>query len=87
MGFARLTVSISNGTGAAILRKIIEAVPKRNDHQDDLCEHEHSLEEQYGDQLSKWKADVEAWEMYMSEPNPFEIKASSMSFLSFNPDL
>ncbi|KAH0826244.1 hypothetical protein J3R83DRAFT_5708 [Lanmaoa asiatica] len=65
--------------GEAILHKIIEAVPERNDHQGDLRELEHSLEERYGDQLSKWKVDIEAWEMDMSKPNPFEIKASTIT--------
>ena len=61
-------------------------MPEQNDHQDDLRELERFLEERYGDQLSKWKADVEAWETDLSKLNPFEIKASSTSFLSFYPD-
>ena len=48
--------------GERVLQKIIEAVPERNDHQDDLWEFKKSLSERYGAQLSKRQADFEAWE-------------------------
>lgn len=71
-------ISTSLHEGEAILRKIIEAIPERNDHQEDLCEFEKSLVVQYGTQLSKWKAEYEAWVKDMSLPNPFEVKPSGM---------
>ena len=61
--------------GASILRKIIEAIPERNEHEEDLREFERSLSAHYAKELARWKEDVEAWEQDMSRPNPFEVKS------------
>ncbi|KAF8442225.1 hypothetical protein L210DRAFT_3397494 [Boletus edulis BED1] len=67
------------GLGESILRKLKEAVPERNEHQEDLLEFERSLEARYGEQLARWRADVEAWEKDMSKPNLFEVKSKSVT--------
>ena len=70
-------------TGESLLRKLIEAVPERNEHQDDLREFESSLSARYATQLAQWKKDMEEWENDMTKPNPFEIKSECM-FLLFS---
>ena len=61
--------------GESILRKIIEAIPERNEHEEDLRELECSLSACYAKQLARWKECVEAWEQDMTQPNPFEVKS------------
>ncbi|KAF8137103.1 hypothetical protein EV363DRAFT_1156356 [Boletus edulis] len=75
------------GLGEMIYRKIVEAVPERNDHQEDLREFENSLKERYSTQLSQWRADVVAWENDMSKPNPFEIKSNAVTQASIRLQL
>ncbi|KAG9311391.1 hypothetical protein JVU11DRAFT_8502 [Chiua virens] len=75
------------GMGTTILRKLIEAIPERNEHQEDLEEFEHSLAGQYGGQLAKWREQVEAWEEDASQPNPFEIKSNSITQASIQLQL
>jgi hypothetical protein len=65
-------------TGATLLKKIAEAVPERNDHQDDFEELDSSLAAKYPEQLLQWKKEVEAWEADASNPNPFEVKNDCM---------
>ncbi|KAF8449453.1 hypothetical protein L210DRAFT_3609687 [Boletus edulis BED1] len=65
--------------GESLLSKLKEAVPERNEHQEDLREFESSLAQQYKEQLAKWKEDVEAWEADMSKPNPFEVRSHFIS--------
>ncbi|KAG9308762.1 hypothetical protein JVU11DRAFT_11553 [Chiua virens] len=64
------------GMGAAILRKLTEAVPERNEHLEDLHEFKSSLVGRYEEILSTWREQVKAWENDMSQPNPFEIKSN-----------
>ena len=61
--------------GESILRKIIAAIPERNEHEEDLCEFERSLSARYAKELARWKEDMKAWEQDMSQPNPFEVKS------------
>ncbi|KAG9316896.1 hypothetical protein JVU11DRAFT_2972 [Chiua virens] len=75
------------GMGTTILRKLIEAIPERNEHQEDLEEFEHSLAGRYGGQLAKWREQVEAWEEDASQPNPFEIKSNSITQASIQLQL
>ncbi|KAF9231579.1 hypothetical protein BU15DRAFT_90871 [Melanogaster broomeanus] len=67
------------GLGETILRKIIEAIPERNEHKEDLYEFEKSLSARYAKELAKWKTEVEAWEHDRSRPNPFEVKSASFT--------
>ncbi|KAF8449520.1 hypothetical protein L210DRAFT_3641113 [Boletus edulis BED1] len=71
--------------GESLLSKLKEAVPERNEHQEDLREFESSLVQQYKEQLVKWKEDVEAWEADMSKPNPFEVRSHFISQASSVP--
>lgn len=61
------------------MRKLIEAVPERNEHQEDLQEFENSLNARYATQLAQWKMDIEAWKNDMAQPNPFEVKSECLS--------
>ncbi|KIK98410.1 hypothetical protein PAXRUDRAFT_31186 [Paxillus rubicundulus Ve08.2h10] len=61
------------GPSTMLLKKIAEAIPEHNDHQEDFEELDSSLTAKYPTQLSQWKQDVEAWEVDASNPNPFEV--------------
>ena len=71
------------------MRKLVEAVPERNEHQDDLQQFEKSLTSWDLSQLADWKRAMETWENDMSQPNPFQVKSecklvqlSSITFTS-----
>ncbi|KIK77166.1 hypothetical protein PAXRUDRAFT_393130 [Paxillus rubicundulus Ve08.2h10] len=75
------------GLGETILRKIIEAIPERNEHKEDFYESDQSLSARYAKQLAKWKTEVEAWEHDRSRPNPFEGKSASFTQASIRLQL
>ncbi|KAF8837383.1 hypothetical protein BDN67DRAFT_991793 [Paxillus ammoniavirescens] len=62
------------GLGALLLHKIQEAIPKRNEHQDDFDELTQSLQDRYPDLLVKWKHEVEEWETDQKKLNLFEVR-------------
>jgi len=51
-----------------------EAIPERNDHQQDFEELTRSLMLKFPAQLALWKQQVEEWESDSTKPNPFEVK-------------
>ncbi|KAF8839151.1 hypothetical protein BDN67DRAFT_982034, partial [Paxillus ammoniavirescens] len=67
------------GLGALLLCKIQEAIPERNEHQDDFDELTQSLQDRYPDLLVKWKHEVEEWETDQKKPNPFEVRTESFT--------
>ncbi|KIM60962.1 hypothetical protein SCLCIDRAFT_26283 [Scleroderma citrinum Foug A] len=60
--------------GPSILRKVKEAIPEHNNHQQDFKELTRSLMLKFPVQLTLWKQQVEEWENYSMNPNPFEVK-------------
>ena len=65
-------------TGESILSKIKEAVPERDEHNEDLQEFEALLTGQYKVQLEQWKTKIEAWEADRLKLNPFKVKSHGM---------
>ena len=57
------------------MRKIKEAVPKRNDHRYEFEELSQSLKDKFPEQFALWVQQVEAWEADSSQSNPFEVKS------------
>ncbi|KAF8833339.1 hypothetical protein BDN67DRAFT_1017670 [Paxillus ammoniavirescens] len=93
-GMTRLMITLVIGTGKKVialgpmlLKKISEAVPERNDHQEDFIELDNSLAAKYPEQLSQWKQQVEDWEANATKPNPFEIKNDSITQASIRLQL
>ena len=62
-------------SGSSILRKIKEAVHKRNDHQYEFEELSQLLKDKFPEQFALWVQQVEAWEADSLQPNPFEVKS------------
>ena len=60
--------------GPSILRKVKEAIPEHNDHQQDFEELTQSLMLKFPAQLELWKQQVEEWECDSMKPNLFEVK-------------
>ncbi|KIK78259.1 hypothetical protein PAXRUDRAFT_36671 [Paxillus rubicundulus Ve08.2h10] len=56
-----------------------EAIPKRDQHMLDLAEFEKAIPPA---NLNKWRHSVENWEADDSKPNPFEVKASTITAVS-----
>ncbi|KAH7917830.1 hypothetical protein BV22DRAFT_1108497 [Leucogyrophana mollusca] len=75
------------GLGPTLLRKIAEAIPERNEHQDDLHELEGSLETKYPELLAKWRREIEEWEEDSTRPNPFEVKVQTVTQASIRLQL
>jgi hypothetical protein len=63
--------------GPSILRKVKEAIPECNDHQQDFKELTWSLALKFPEQLTLWKQQVEEWESDLTKPNPFKVKNDS----------
>ena len=60
--------------GPSILKKVKEAIPECNDHQQDFEELTQSLMLKFLAQLTSWKQQVEEWEGDSTKPNPFEVR-------------
>ncbi|KIM60068.1 hypothetical protein SCLCIDRAFT_26859 [Scleroderma citrinum Foug A] len=73
--------------GPSILRKVKEAIPERNDHQQDFEELTWSLMLKFPVQLALWKQQVEEWENDLTKPNPFEVKNDGITQASVHLQL
>ncbi|KAK7030161.1 CxC2 domain-containing protein [Favolaschia claudopus] len=58
------------GLGKSLLEKIQKAVPNMTAHRLELWEAERGLP---SDQVEKWRAEMEAWELDAANPNPFKM--------------
>ncbi|KAF8426432.1 hypothetical protein L210DRAFT_3652903 [Boletus edulis BED1] len=73
--------------GESILRKVVEAIPERNEHEEGLREFKLSLSARYAKELAGWKEDAATWEQDASRPNPFEVKSHSFTQASIRLQL
>jgi hypothetical protein len=60
-----------------MLRKVKEALSERSEHEAALDDLEEGLKVEYGEALSRWEEQVEAWENNPSQPNPYERSTES----------
>ncbi|KIM62429.1 hypothetical protein SCLCIDRAFT_24966 [Scleroderma citrinum Foug A] len=87
-GWANLNAAASStkemgpGHCPSILKKIKEAIPEHNDHQQDFEELTRSLMLKFPLQLALWKQQVEEWESDSTKPNPFEVKNDGITLAS-----
>ncbi|KAK7044331.1 CxC2 domain-containing protein [Favolaschia claudopus] len=58
------------GMGKSLLEKIQKAVPNMTQHRLELAEAERGLP---SDEVEKWRAEMEAWELDAANPNPFKL--------------
>ncbi|KAK6977540.1 CxC2 domain-containing protein [Favolaschia claudopus] len=58
------------GFGKSLLEKIQKAVPNMTAHRLELWEAEQGLP---SDEVEKWRAEMEAWELDAASPNPFKL--------------
>ncbi|KAG1792867.1 hypothetical protein EV424DRAFT_1475732 [Suillus variegatus] len=67
--------------GRALLRKIGVAVASEKEHRHALHDFQGSITESEAGvaSLSVWRAEIEAWEMDHSQPNPFQSRVATMT--------
>ncbi|KAG1836417.1 hypothetical protein F4604DRAFT_1886055 [Suillus subluteus] len=67
------------GLGHAMLHKIKNAFPERENHREAFEDLDDGLRGEYGPTLKQWREQVEAWEYDPTQPNPFERKAEKLA--------
>ncbi|KAG1885253.1 hypothetical protein F4604DRAFT_1878622 [Suillus subluteus] len=75
------------GLGHAMLHKIKNAFPERENHREAFEDLDDGLRGEYGPTLKQWRAQVEAWEYNPTQPNPFERKAETVTVASVRLEL
>ncbi|KAG1886404.1 uncharacterized protein F5891DRAFT_1132498 [Suillus fuscotomentosus] len=75
------------GLGHAMLYKIKNALPERENHREAFEDLNDGLRGEYGAALKQWREQVEAWEYDPTQPNPFERKAETVTMASVRLEL
>ncbi|KAG1842059.1 hypothetical protein F4604DRAFT_1884809 [Suillus subluteus] len=75
------------GLGHAMLHKIKNAFPERENHCEAFEDLDDGLRGEYGPTLKQWREQVEAWEYDPTQPNPFERKAETVTMASVRLEL
>ncbi|KAG1887614.1 hypothetical protein F4604DRAFT_1877484 [Suillus subluteus] len=75
------------GLGHAMLHKIKNAFPERENHREAFEDLDDGLQGEYGPTLKQWREQVEAWEYDPTQPNPFERKAETVTMASVQLEL
>ncbi|KAG1844078.1 hypothetical protein DFJ58DRAFT_717693 [Suillus subalutaceus] len=66
-------------SGHAMLHKIKNAFPERENHCEAFEDLDDGLRGEYGPTLKQWREQVEAWEYDPTQPNPFKRKAETVT--------